>query len=177
MKNRLVSVVLAGALMGPLGFLVGRAFPAQAGADEELHRLVREQGAQLAALRRVAAPAPQGQCTVVAALGSAEGAALRAELARIIRDELRGGKAEVAAQAPTKAAPDEASSESVAATADAHRLIESAMGARRWTDREAEAMRQLMPAMTDAQRDEITHRLLAAINTQALKLDVAGPPF
>jgi hypothetical protein len=143
--------------------------------DEELRQLVREQRDQLTALQRPGSA--QGHCTVVSTLSAQDAAALRADLARLVDERLGGAKAQPAPANTRKIEVEEPSSDAVAATAEAYRVIDQAVSARHWTEREAESFRQLLPKLTGEQRQEVTQRLTLAINEGRMSVSTLGPPY
>ncbi|QRO01122.1 hypothetical protein JRI60_19830 [Archangium violaceum] len=160
-------------LGGGLGFLVGRG-SAPLDTHDELRTLLERQGAQLTALEARLGPASrQVHCAVAAPGGGGLDAAwLRAELSRILEEEL-GPRRAKAGQEP---AP-EPSTESVASLQEGHRLIDEASRARRWTEEDARELRRMMGGLSGAQREELMRRFAVFVNAGGVDVQVRGPPF
>jgi hypothetical protein len=111
--------------------------------------------------------------TVAAAFDSP---ALRREIRQMLQEELRAFASTGAGSASPAAKPEPPppSAESVAATEQAHRLLEAAATARRWTDRDREQLRVLLPQLTNEQRQEILTSLIPAVNRGDIKVETTG---
>jgi hypothetical protein len=94
----------------------------------------------------------------------------------MLQEELRAfaGSATSSASPATKPEPPPPSAQSVAATEQAHRLIEAATTARRWSERDREQLRVLFPQLTNEQRQEILTSLLPAVNRGDIKVETTG---
>jgi putative intracellular protease/amidase len=68
-----------------------------------------------------------------------------------------------------------ASSRNVGALEDAHRIVEDAIYTGRWTDDDAQAIREVMMHLTRAQQDEVLRILVPALQSE-LEVD-SYPPF
>lgn len=126
------------------------------------------------AVERATAPACPPP-SLAAIVPIADVGALRQEIREVLRQELR----QFLAEGAHSAQPDPVAAVSPAQT-EAHQralaLLDTASGRRHWSNDDARALRQLMPAMTGEQRQEVLHRLLPAINGGELVSD-AQPPF
>ncbi len=171
-RMKLLLLVTVG-LAGGLGFLAGRG-SAPLDMHDELRTLLERQGAQLAALEARLGPASQQvHCAVAApAGGSLDAAWLRAELSRILKEELGSKRAE-ARQEP---AP-EPSPESMVSLQEGHRLIDEASRARRWREEDARELRRMMGGLSGAQREELMRRFAVFVNAGGVDVQVSGPPF
>ncbi|HLL54072.1 MAG TPA: hypothetical protein VK447_11020, partial [Myxococcaceae bacterium] len=79
-----VSTLILGAALGYAG---GRGAAAPTSDQDELLRLVREQGAQLQALKADGARSPPGgNCVVAVPANAVDASALRAEIAKVLRE-------------------------------------------------------------------------------------------
>jgi hypothetical protein len=181
MGNPAVRLVLTGAVTGLLGFWAGHAVSPASAGDDELRQLVLAHDAQLAALRTQAPPPVlQGSCTTVASLSATDSAAIRAELARIVREELGTAERAPAAEPPPPEKPraeEPPDPEHQALHQDAQRLVDVALNARRWTDRDAESFQRLAPLLPEAKRQALMQQLVMAINEGRLQVETRGPPF
>ncbi|MFY0527048.1 hypothetical protein ACN28I_29210 [Archangium gephyra] len=178
MRNPAVWLALTGTVTGLLGFWAGRASVPTPEADDALRQLVLAHDAQLAALRSQPPPPPQGTCTTVATLSANDSASLRAELARLVREELhpepRAPSAEPPPELPRAETP---APEQLPLIQDTQRLVDSALSARRWTDQDAEAFRRLAPHLPDAQRRALMQQVVVAINEGRIQMETRGLPF
>jgi hypothetical protein len=103
---------------------------------------------------------------------------LRAELARVLREELDArGVGAVSRPREPEPAPPPPAPQSVAALEGAHRLIEDAVRSRQWGEQQAQEMRRLLIDMTPAQRQEIIPRLTQALNSGGISVTRRGQPF
>jgi hypothetical protein len=167
----LLATLMVGAA---LGWFAGRAAPPPDPRSDEVLRRLEGQQALLEALpARLAAQAASQQvrCAVASASGAGvEAAELRAELARL-REELGGTARSEPPRTP------EPSPQAVAAQRQGHQLIEEASRSGQWRTEDAQALRQLLIDMNDAQRDEVTQRLVVQLNAGKLKPLFRGPIF
>jgi hypothetical protein len=69
----------------------------------------------------------------------------------------------------------EPSPESVAATDRGHALVDRARKSGKWTADDAAALRALLPAITDDQREELFAILFPALNRGEIVADFRGP--
>jgi hypothetical protein len=128
----------------------------------------REPGALVAR----GAPPPIAACK--ASLAPEDLAALRNELATLLEERL-GGQPGVPV-APRAGEPEPAP-EAVAAAVSAGQVIDAALAQGVWRDPDRSAFRSAIAAMTTAQRDQATSRLLTALNEGHLHREVVGPIF
>jgi hypothetical protein len=122
----------------------------------------------LAPLRALAAVSPQA---------TFDAAAEREALRAIIREELRAAKAPEGAEAVEPPRAEGSPPESAAAYASSTSLVSAALTARSWTDRDVQELHQLLPQLSQAQREEVLHRLVPALNRGDLKVAFSGRPF
>ncbi len=179
MRNPAFWVALTGAVTGLLGFWAGRASVPTPEGDDALRQLVLAHDAQLAALHSRPPQPPQGTCTTIATLSANDSASLRAELARLVREELHPEQQAPSAEPPPHKPRAEAPTpEQLPLIQDTQRLMDSALGARRWTAQDAESFRRLLPGLPDAQRQAFLQQLVVAINEGRLQVETrGGPPF
>jgi hypothetical protein len=115
---------------------------------------------------------------------------LREQLRQVVRAELmdqerRLAEARAAQQEPRAEAPreeparaqEEPSEESQEAYTSGGRLVEAALVSGQWGDNQVRELRGLMRKMTPAQQQEVQLKLIQALNSQRLRVDVNGPPF
>jgi hypothetical protein len=102
-----------------------------------------------------------------------------ADIRRIVREELAALREELAnARAPADATPPEPTPESVEAMARGHRLIDAALSSRRWTEQDAQMMREILAQLDPAQQKEVLQRRIPAMNRQEIRVSgLMGPPF
>jgi hypothetical protein len=155
LRAALLVGILAGAV--GIGFVWGRQAKSQP-------VMVVEHAAERACLApSVAAIAP------IADVG-----ALRREIRDVLRQELR----QFVAEGPHSDQPA-AASVITRAQSDAHEralaLLETASAQRRWSNEDAQALRQLMPEMTDEYRQDVLHRLVPALNSGKIASDARLP--
>jgi len=139
-------------------------------------------GSDAAPAAKGAPPAPGPR--LAPAIASAE---LKAAIAEAVRDELRGARVaprgpeaetEAEAEAETETeAEAEAVDRAAAAAARGHAVVDAARQAGRWTRDDAAALRAVLPAMTERQRQAVLDALLPAFNRGELKPDYVGPTF
>src|SRR5437870_4216581 len=175
-----------------IGFGLSRPMATEATAGNEYVQALHQNTARLDRIERAvtaltgavgdtarAGANPQGR--LAGALPSET--ALRQELARILREELRGvlaavGGGEDGARAKEMAAAKVLNTpENIEAYAKAHDVVRVALAARRWTDEDAQDLRQALASLTDDQREEILQLLFPAINRGEIVVDTKGPPF
>jgi hypothetical protein len=103
------------------------------------------------------------------------------EMRAIIREEIRSSRtgerlpsAQEPAVEPNETAP---SPENNKAFEGAQRLVNNAIGARLWADEQRDEWRTLSRQLTAAQLTSVQGELVRAINSQQLRVVVAGPPF
>lgn len=160
-------------LIGTLGYMAGRVTV----LSSEQEVLLREVALlrQTVEARGAAQPLAK-QCAVSAPSAAAvDMAALRAEVAQVLRTELAahgGGAAK-----PESQEPPPPSSQAVAARQESLWLLEKAMRSRQWREQDALAVRQLLAQMTDYQRQEVMQRISATLNEGSIDVQVHGPPF
>jgi hypothetical protein len=111
---------------------------------------------------------------VINAGGRVDEAGLRGVIRDVLRDELKGARADEARSATASPAP---TVENIAAHDKGLQLIASARARGDWTHEDAQALRQQMPQMTQEERDEVLHTLLPALNRGELKIDFRDMPF
>ncbi|WP_257461175.1 hypothetical protein [Archangium lipolyticum] len=171
-RMKLLLLVTLG-LGGGLGFLVGRG-SAPPDTHDELRTLLERQGAQLSALEARLGSAPQQmKCAVAAPAGGGLDAAwLRAELSRILDEELGARHVEAKREPPPEPSP-----ESMASLQEGHRLIDEASRARRWRQEDARELRRMMSGLSGAQREELMRRFAVFVNAGGVDVQVRGPPF
>ena len=104
------------------------------------------------------------------------------EFRAILREELQASRSGASAAVATEEAPAEptpatAPPESVAAFQSAERLVQDAMSARVWGEKEAAEMRSLLPQLTPEQLQTINSTLLPAVNSQKVRVQLHGPLF
>lgn len=148
-------------------------------------------GGYLLAPRAAPAPSP-GHAGVSAA--SSRAAAPRglteADLQRVIRAELAAtppvASAPAAPAAPAadadeaaaaEAAPAPLSPAAASALLAAHERIDRALAARQWTQKDAAALTAAFEVLPAAQRDDLLHVLVPALNRGELQLAYRGPIF
>jgi hypothetical protein len=122
-------------------------------------------------------PAPLRVVTAVSPQVTFDAAAEREALRAIIREELRAAKAPegpAAVEPPRAEAPPP---ESTAAYASSTRLVSTALSARSWSDRDVQELHQLLPQLSQAQREVLLHTLVPALNRGDLKVAFSGRPF
>ncbi|REG29821.1 hypothetical protein ATI61_107518 [Archangium gephyra] len=102
-----------------------------------------------------------------------------ADIRRIVREELAALREELAnARVSANATPPEPTPESVEALARGHRLIDAALSSRRWTNQDAQMMREILAQLDPAQQKEVLQRLIPAMNRQEIRVSgLMGPPF
>jgi hypothetical protein len=103
---------------------------------------------------------------------------LAAEIRAVVREELARNHNE--APAPNQEPPPAAALptvEQVTAQDQAHAVVDGARRSGHWTEEDRAQLRQQLPQMSDAQRDEVLTTLIPAINRQEIKIDVRGAPF
>jgi hypothetical protein len=109
----------------------------------------------------------------------------RAQLASMIRSIVRDEVGRATPPAPQPATTDEARApappEPTAEQVEAHdrgqSVIASAQRAGHWSEDDRRQFREVLRQVNGAERDELLHTLLPAINRQELKVDTFGPPF
>lgn len=119
--------------------------------------------------------------TRVALPGNAE--ELFQALARLIRDEIRQAAADLSPE--NQRAREEAmaeaeilnSPENHVAYQTASSVVTTAMAAKRWTEDDREAFTSAVGLLTSNQRMELMARLIPAVNSGEVKVEVNGPLF
>lgn len=114
-------------------------------------------------------------------MGSGSACVGKDEMRAIIREEIRSsrtGESLPSAQEPA-AEPNETppSPESKKAFEAAQRLVHNAIGARLWADEQRDEWRTLSRQLTVDQLTSVQGELVRAINSQQLRVVVAGSPF
>lgn len=126
------------------------------------------------------APAPVA-ATALPMIPGLDGVALRADIRRILREEIQFARLPEAVQSqvdPAPAAPMAAESgEAHAAAEQGRRIIDGALAARRWSDRDVLAIRQILPKLASDDRDALLRELLPAINSGRVSLESTGAIF
>jgi hypothetical protein len=166
-KLLLAATLVLGGFLG--GFVTGRGTAPALGQQEVLRELER----QLRPLEEhLARPPPEVRCAVAPTVDTTW---LRAELARAVREELALHRPD--ASVPEQQPPPEPPPQSGPALQQAHRVIDEALRARRWTEEDARAFRRSLADLTDAQRDEVLRRFSATLNSNTLDVQTQGLPF
>ncbi len=162
-------------LSGTFGFLLGRGTaPASSGQEavlRELAGLRTRLDTHLARERPLGAP-PEVHCAVAPGV---DAAALKAELVKVLREEL-GTRAQ-GEPAPEPRPPPAPPLQAVAAHQQGLRVLDEATRARRWTEEDARSLRRAMVDMTDTQRAEVVRRLVTTLNSNTLDVQTRGMPF
>jgi hypothetical protein len=161
-------------LVGASGFAAGRGM-VPSGEDAVLKELARLRDVVEAQNAPASAP-PQVRCAVApSASAPVDMAALRSEVAQVLREELasRAGSAPKPEPWASPSPPPQA----VAAHQEALRLIDEASRTRQWREQDALAARQLLTQMTDSQRKEVVRRISATLNAGGIDVQVHGPPY
>jgi hypothetical protein len=110
------------------------------------------------------------------------GGVTKDELRAILREEFQASRsaappAVAAEEGPAKPAPATAPPESIAAYQSAQRVVQNAVSARVWGEKEAAEMRSLIPQLTPEQLQAIHSTLLPAVNSQQVRVQIQGPLF
>ena len=102
-----------------------------------------------------------------------------AALDRAIREAVRAELAASAHDAQNRSSPDivAKSAEAITASEHGHRIVASAVSARRWTRADADALRQSLEVMDAEDRDSVLAQLVPAVNRDEIKLEIAGGLF
>ncbi|ADO69823.1 hypothetical protein [Stigmatella aurantiaca] len=162
-------------LSGTFGFLLGRGTAPAASGQEEVLREIAGLRTRLDAhltQERPTGPPPEVRCAVASPV---DAAALKAELAKVLREELgtqAQGEPVLEPQPPPALSP-----QAVAAHQQAQRILEEATRTRRWSDEDARSLRRALVDMTDAQREEVVRRLITTLNSNTLDVQTQGMPF
>lgn len=163
------------------GFCLARWTTPSFPAEELLRRLDRQEARLEALARRLEAqptaspPGVPGPRTVV----GMDLSGMREELRQMLREEL----STVVAQAPDdaraekKQPPAPPPPENAVAVEKVQRLLDDSLAAGRWSDTQVQQLRALRGQLTDAQYHELLRKLFAALNTQQLRMEGAGPPM
>lgn len=176
MSTRLKLAILLFALFGSaVGVRIsGRDDPSS--GDELVQRLQRQSNrleALLARIEKVDRQPTPGACeSRPAAEPPVEPGALRPAIATALREEL-----DRRAAVPPVDPRSEPPRESVIAASAGQQIIQAALSARQWGERQAQEMRKLLPTMTIEQREQALQELSAAINRGDITVAVSGPPF
>jgi hypothetical protein len=129
-----------------------------------------------------AAPTPSistERCTAAAPNDTA----LRQDIARILRDELREVLAVVNTEAENVRIEEAKIQEILNSPANreayqgSHDLVRAALVAGRWTDDDAQALQAALPYLTQDQTMEVFEVLLPAMNRGEIAVETNGPPF
>jgi hypothetical protein len=72
---------------------------------------------------------------------------------------------------------DAATPEGLALASRGMAVVESALGARRWRESDAQELRSMLPQMPPAQREEVLKKLITAVNEGRLVAEQRGPLF
>ena len=159
-----------------LGYAAGAG--ASGRSQEEILQLLREQDSHRRAAMEGPPRLPGGNCVFSVPASAVDTPALRAEIAKVVREELqlqRGSGPQVAPAAPPK--EPEPTPENDEAKDRATRMVEKAVSTRHWTRDDAMAYRDLLARMTDAQRKEMSQRLIVTLNGGGISVETMGPPF
>lgn len=173
MTLRLTLAVFAGLVLG-LALGGGLHPPAR---DEEVLRLLQSQARQLEALQGQLQAARSAHCAVSVAPGTVDTQALGAEVARLLKEELRAMTAAAPTPVEPPAAPPRPSPLQLETRQQADRLIDSTRLSRQWGLSQAEEFRQLLSQLTGPQRQEVTHRLIVLLNSGQVDVQTGGAPF
>lgn len=131
---------------------------------------------------RAAAAAPPAVSAINTAINSD---ALRADIRRILHEELQLARQPEAVQRQVAEPPEvlaaaAAAAESPQAQAAAdqgRRIVDGALAARRWREQDVLAIRQVLPQMASADRDALLRDLMPAINSGRVALEAVGAIF
>ncbi|HEX8822993.1 MAG TPA: hypothetical protein VF794_23900 [Archangium sp.] len=159
-----------------LGLAVG-GWPRPPSRDEEVLRLLQAQARQLEVLEGKLRAPPGEHCTLTLPPGALDTQALRAELARLIKEELRAATAAVPATPEPAAPPPPPSPVQLEARRQVDRLIDAALTSRKWGPTQAEEFRQLLTQLTGPQSQEAIDRLLRTLNSGQIDVQTGGAPF
>lgn len=175
-RGRHVLIGVAGVLVGlGMGLATRDHQPNRSGTSQIEERGGPDPGFDLQVEVRRAVAEELVRSRAYTGLGADERRAIAAEVVRALREDGAGAGPPKAAEAPRTDAP--ASSEAQAARREADLLIERARAAREWTDRDATALRLLMPALSGADNHAVTVALFESLRTGQLSLKTQGPPF
>lgn len=104
-------------------------------------------------------------------------------LTTIVRQELQQALAEWSPEAQQARAQEIANAklrdtpENKAAYQSASSVVRTAVAAKRWTDEDAQTLRETMGQLTKEQHEELMELLLSAINRGEVKVQTTGPLF
>lgn len=164
-----------------------RLTPARSGAPASATAGVNTEAADLAArLDRLEEKLDALQPTALFATSSgaggqpAVGNASLEQIAAVLRHELeRSGHQAPASeeQARAEQAAVEAKPENAPAQARAERVVSQALAARRWTQEDAQALRESMSALSAEQTDALLERLIPAVNRGEVTVEESGSLF
>jgi len=132
-----------------LGLALGRGLHPPA-RDEEVLRLLQAQARQLEALQGQLQAARGEHCAVSVAPGAVDAQALGAEVARLLKEELRARTAAAPSPVEPPAAPPQPSPLQLEVRQQVDRLIDSTRLSRQWGLSQAEEFRQLLSQLTGA---------------------------
>lgn len=106
-------------------------------------------------------------------------AALRAAIREELRAELAALPAAHSGVTPVtpQASAPPPTAEHVAATEKGHRIVSDAVGAKRWTRRDAQALAEQLALMDAEGRRDVLAQLIPAVNRDELRVEVEGPLF
>jgi hypothetical protein len=102
---------------------------------------------------------------------------LRSEIRRAMRDVAPSREAEPAPEVQPPDAEEESPPEPTRAFEDASDVVDAASLRGRWTENDAATFRDLLTAMTPAERLDSMRTLATAINADRLRLETRGRPF
>ncbi|WP_309894605.1 hypothetical protein [Archangium sp.] len=145
--------------------------------DEEVLRLLQAQARQLEALQGQLQAARSAHCAVSVAPGTVDVQALGAEVARLLKEELRARTAAAPTPVEPPAAPPQPSPLQLEARRQVDRLIDSARSSRQWGPSQAEEFRQSLPQLPGPQRQEVIHQLIVLLNSGQVDVQTGGAPF
>ncbi len=120
--------------------------------------------------------------SVVFLAGTGEGAAAAAKLSAetlitALRDEVQSQTIEDANEPQVDGAAVEAQPENAPALAAAQQRVEDALSTRRWTDEDAQSLRQNLASLSGRQESEVLARIVPALNSGEIDVVTSGPPF
>jgi hypothetical protein len=130
---------------------------------------------------RATAPAPRPTAPARASADARPAPVCVARLSELdlqrLRDEVaaavKPAAPEPAAAKPAPATPPERG----AATTDAHQVIDAAVARGRWTDDDAQQLRNVLAPLPPDEQFEVTRSLAVAVNSGSLRIETLGAPF
>jgi hypothetical protein len=108
------------------------------------------------------------------------GDVLRADIRRVLREELQLARVPEPLQPRVVAeptAPSPATPEAQAAAGQGRRIVQDALAARRWREQDVLAIRQVLPQISADDRDAMLRELIPAINNGRVALETVGEIF